>query len=69
MKVGDLVTHKLLGIGLLLQIEEPNAYGNIHCSVFWFSGKCKRSIKLSKVDPLKKGFKRLDYWKSKYESR
>jgi len=69
MKVGDLVTHRLLGIGVLLQIEEPNAYGNIHCSVFWFSGKCKRGIKLSKVDPLKKGFKRLDYWKSIHEGR
>lgn len=41
MRVGDLVTHKLRGVGVLIEIDEPNAYGNIHCSVFWLSERGK----------------------------
>jgi len=69
MKVGDLVTHKLRGIGVLVEIHEPNDYGNIHCSVFWLGERKKVSIKLSKVDPLKKCFKRIDYWENIHEGR
>jgi hypothetical protein len=69
MRVGDLVTHKLRGVGVLIEIDEPNAYGNIHCSVFWLSERGKGTIKLSKLDPLKKDFKRIDYWEIIYEGR